>query len=151
MKAVLDSSDKRMVLWMKMAQWLENEGIPTQFEFKGSIVFCTNIDFEAMIGKSNALTPHFEAMIDRSLYLHLTLRTIKDRLCRIRQVAIDDEMLKNYNLSEERAKEAMQFVEENAERFYGLSIRLMHQVALCMIMDKENWRKDVEITKMRSL
>lgn len=151
LKAVLDSSETRRVSYRKRAHWMEEMDIPTSFEFRGSIVFCTNVDFEIAIAKGSSMAPHFSALIDRSLYLSLTMRTKEDFLCRLRHVAIEDGMLVKSGLTDGQAAEVMQFVEDNVDRFYGLSLRLMHQMAICMRADPINWMDDVEATKMRTI
>lgn len=151
LKAVLDSNAKRRVSYRKKAHWMNEMGIPTSFEFAGSIVFCTNVDFEIAIAKGSSMAPHFSALIDRSLYLSLTMRTTEDFLCRLRHVAIEDGMLEAKGLTKGQADEVMIFVENNVSRFYSLSLRLMHQMAICMKADPINWEDDVEATKMRTL
>ena len=151
LKIVLDSSEKRMVSWRKMADWLEKENIPNEFEFTGSVVFCTNIDFETEINRDRKLAVHYKALIDRSLYLCLTLRSLDDYLERIKQVVIDDGQFEKRGLSEEQATETMAFIRTYAKRFYTLSIRVALQVAQCRLLDEETWKDDIEATKMRTL
>lgn len=151
LKAVLDSSSERRVSYGKRAHWLEEEGIDASFVFKGSAVFCTNLDFEVSIQRGSAMAPHYAALIDRSLYLSLTMRTKADFLCRLRQVAIEDGMLVGMGLTPEEATQAMAFVVEKAPRFYSLSLRLMGQVGACILADPERWQEDVEATKMRTI
>ncbi|RUR06644.1 ATP-binding protein [Brucella abortus] len=151
LKAVLDSSSRRIVSYRKRAHWMEEMDIPTSFEFNGSVVFCTNIDFEAAIRKGSAMGAHFEALIDRSLYLSLTMRTHEDFITRIRHVAIEDGLLVSVGLSEEQADEVMQYVIDHTDRFYGLSLRLITQIAKCYLADPVNWKDDVEATKMRTI
>lgn len=151
LKAVLDSSPKRRVSYRKRAQWMEELDIPSSFEFRGSVVFCTNIDFEASIRKGGGHAVHYEALIDRCLYLSLTMRVKEDFLTRIHHVAIEDGLLVSMGLTEEEAQEIMDFVIEYQERFYGLSLRLVGQIATCYKADKENWRDDIEATKMRTI
>lgn len=151
LKAVLDSSDRRIVSYRKRAHWMEELGIPTSFEFSGSVVFCTNIDFEAAIRKGSGMAPHFEALIDRSLYLALTMRTQADFITRIHHVAIEEKLLEKMGLTEEQALEVYDWTVENADRFYGLSLRLMGQIAACYTESVETWKDDVEATKMKTL
>lgn len=151
LKAVLDSSETRRVSYRKRASWMDEMGIPTSFEFKGTVVFCTNIDFELAIRKGSSMGPHFQALIDRSLYLGLGMRSTEDYIARIRHVALEDGMLTRGGLTQEQAEEIVTFVEENADRFYGLSLRLIHQIAICYKEDRSNWKEDVECTKMRTL
>lgn len=151
LKIVLDSSEKRVVSWRKQASWLRDNDIPDSFEFKGSVVFCTNIDFEAEINRGSKMSVHYQALVDRSLYLCLTLRSVEDYLCRIEQVCLGAGQFVKRGLSDAEAGETMNYIKANASRFYTLSIRSALQVAACRMMDSENWQDDVEATKMRTL
>lgn len=153
LKGALDSSPVRVISWRKEARWLEEHGIPDRFEFKGHVVFLTNLDFEALIQSGKRDAEHFKALIDRSMYLCLTLRTRRDFMIRIRQVAGGAEgmLATTFKLTEEQVEEVLDYIAENQTRFYGLSLRLAGQVAQCMAADPENWRRDVEATKMRTL
>ena len=150
LKAVLDSGETRRVSYRKRATWMDEMDIPSSFDFQGSVVFCTNVDFELAIRKGSSMGPHFSALIDRSLYLALTMRTEDDFITRLRHVGIEDGMLESHGLTAEEAQEVMDFVVENKDRFYGLSIRLLMQIAFCFTDDKENWKDDVIATKMRT-
>ena len=151
LKVALDSSEKRMISWRKMNSYMKENDIPQSFEFSGSVVFCTNIDFEIEIGRGSRMTPHYQALVDRSLYLSLTLRTVEDYLERINQVCITDGIFQKAGLSEEDAEDTMRFVRDHAEAFYTLSIRSALQVAMCRIMSPEHWKDDVRATKMRTV
>jgi DNA polymerase III delta prime subunit len=152
LKAALDSGKKRMLSWRKEASWLAEYGIDKTFEFKGHVVFLTNIDFEAEIAKNGKLAEHFKALIDRSYYLCLTLRTKRDFMIRIRQVAGGAEgmLCKTHGLTVEESDEVLDFITEHQDRFYNLSLRLADQVARMRALDPEGWAEDVEATKMRS-
>jgi len=152
LKAALDSGKTRRLSWRKEANWLDDYGIPKTFEFKGHVVFATNIDFEREIEKGHKMAEHFKALIDRSMYLCLSLRTKRDFMIRIRQVAEGPEgMLQGvWGLDEEQEQELLDFVTEHRDRFYNLSLRLVGQIADCMLADPEGWMDDVVATKMRS-
>lgn len=149
LKAALDSGKKRTISWRKQSNWLDEMGIDDQFDYEGRVIFLTNIDFERQVQSGKALAVHFKALMDRSLYLHLAMRTARDAVIRIRQIA--PTMLKDDGLDAKQAEELLAFVEENKVRFYYLSLRLIHQIALCVLADPENWKDDVEMTKMRNV
>lgn len=151
LKAVIDSSDERWVSYRKQAGWLSELGIPTSFKFEGSVIFCTNIDFELAILKGSTQSKHFEALIDRSLYVALNMRTKADYLVRIKHVVIDGGMLQKAGLNADQALEVYEFIEANAEKFYGLSLRLAHHIGICYLSDPENWQSDIKATKMKSI
>lgn len=151
LKIATDSSKKRLLSWRKQSSWLTNYQIDRTFEFKGHIAFLTNIDFEKEVLKSNKFTEHFKALIDRAHYLCLTLRTQRDFMIRIRQVALEQQMLgRDYNLDDRQAEDLIAYVEEHKMRFYNLSLRLVGQIAQTMAADPDNWRKDIEATKMKT-
>jgi DNA polymerase III delta prime subunit len=150
LKAMLDSSGKRFLSWRKKSKWLEDYGIDDNFEFKGSVIFLSNLDFEKKISSGKGYAVHFAALMDRCLYLHLTIRTIRDSMIRIRQVVYEEKMLEKYGLEQPQIDEIMAYVWENRKRFYHLSLRLIHQIALLQLADPVNWKSDVEMTKMRA-
>lgn len=152
LKGALDSSPIRSISWRKEARWLEEHGIPDRFTFDGHVVFLTNIDFEAIIQSGKRDAEHYKALIDRSMYLCLTLRTRRDFMIRIRAVAQGPEgmLAKQYGLTEEQSDELLDFITDNQDRFYGLSLRLVGQIAICMRADPSNWQNDVVATKMRT-
>jgi hypothetical protein len=151
LKAALDSGDTRTISWRKQSSWLEALGIDNSFDFEGRVIFISNIDFEQKIEQGSAMSPHFQALIDRSLYLSIGIRTVLDYTTRIKMIALDEKMLEKNGLTPEEAEEIVAHVIENRARFYHLSLRLVHQVGVCFMADRENWKDDVEVTKMRTL
>ena len=48
LKGALDSGKKRKISWLSESSTLRREGIPDSFEFKGSVIFITNLKFDQM-------------------------------------------------------------------------------------------------------
>jgi len=48
LKGALDSGKKRTISWLSESSALRREGIPDRFEFKGSVIFITNLKFDKM-------------------------------------------------------------------------------------------------------
>ncbi len=151
LKIATDSSKQRLLSWRKKAAWLDQYLIERTFDFKGHIAFLTNIDFEQVIKKTNKDTEHFKALIDRARYLCLTIRTQRDFMIRIRQVAIEEKMLeRDHGLNLEDAEALLQYVEQNKYRFYNLSLRLVGQIADTMREDPLDWKDEIESVKMKT-
>ena len=128
-KAVADSSVRRRVSWLseyKMVDEDTAEIIPRHFDFEGSIIFLTNLDFQALIDKKHKYAPHLEALMSRSLYLDLTLKTRKDCLVRIGQV-VEEGLLSNLDI--EAQADVLSFVEIYAESLRELSLRSVIKLA----------------------
>src|SRR6056300_1578611 len=98
LKAALDSGKKRTIHWNADSSKLRSEGIPSKFDFHGSVIFITNIKFENV--RSKNLKDHLGALQSRCHYLDLTLDTMRDKLLRIKQIASTGELFSNYEFGE---------------------------------------------------
>lgn len=154
LKVATDSTRERLVSWRKNAVWLDEYEIDKTFDFRGHIIFLTNIDFEEVIRRGHKDSEHFKALIDRAAYLCLTLRTARDFMIRIKDVAGGKNgflMKAPYSLDEKQSRELLDFVSDNQTKFYNLSLRLVGQIALMMKADLKDWRIDTQATKMRTI
>lgn len=152
LKVATDSTRERLCSWRKNAAWLDEYEIDKTFDFKGHIIFLTNIDFEQVIERGHRDSEHFKALIDRSSYLCLTLRTARDFMIRISDVSSGPHgmLAKYHGFNEVQIKECLDFVRLHQKRFYNLSLRLVGQIAKYMIADPAGWKQDIEATKMRT-
>lgn len=154
LKGATDTTREHLVSWRKNATWLDDFEIDKTFDFRGRIVFLTNIDFEAVVNRGHPSAEHFKALIDRSAYLCLTLRDARDFMIVLEwKAGGKDGFLKHepYNLTQPQVEELFEFVRERQRQFYNLSLRLVGQIALMMKADPDYWRADVEATKMRTI
>lgn len=149
LKAACDSSDVRRLSWLSNAVMEDEDGeeIPKNFVFEGSIIFITNIDFEAQVEKATKMSPHFEALMSRSHYLSLEIKNKRDYIVRIKQV-LEAGMLNT--LTDEEKNEIVSFMEENLVKMRELSLRMAKKLADLMMMDKSTWKDLARMTCMRA-
>jgi len=146
LKAALDSKKKRMIHWNTDSFKLRNEGVPDSFEFKGSAIFITNLDFQDI--KSKKLKSHLEALESRCHYMDLTITTEREKMLRIAQV-IQDGMLNEYKLDDEVKEEIIDFVDINKKRLRELSLRTVLKVADLAVAFPTKWEAMAENTVMK--
>ena len=146
LKAALDSKKKRMIHWNTDSFKLRNEGVPDSFEFKGSAIFITNLDFQDI--KSKKLKSHLEALESRCHYMDLTITTEREKMLRIAQV-IQDGMLNEYKLDDEVKAEIIDFVDINKKRLRELSLRTVLKVADLAVAFPDKWEAMAENTVMK--
>jgi hypothetical protein len=146
LKAALDSKKKRVIHWNTDSFKLRNEGVPDQFEFKGSAIFITNLKFDNV--KSKKLKSHLEALESRCHYIDLTIETEREKMLRIKQV-IHDGMLDAYQVSAEVKEEIIDFVDINKKRLRELSLRTVLKVADLAVAFPDKWEAMAENTVMR--
>jgi hypothetical protein len=137
LKAVCDTTERRRVSWLSEGKLIDDETavlIPRSFDFNGTIIFISNYDFDAMIDRGHKLAPHLQAMVSRSHYIDLSMRTRRDYLVRIRQV-VKQGLLGD--LTPTARNEVMVFIEKNSDKLRELSLRsstlldLPHTARLC--------------------
>jgi len=141
MKAALDSCDKRMISWFKDALWLEKEDIPEKFEFKGSVIFLTNIDFANAKGKKAI---HLNAIVSRCHYMDLEISSQRDRLLRIKQI-VGEGMLTNYKFGAKQEQAIVDYIWENADDMRELSLRMVKKLADLVKAFPKDW-EDFAVT-----
>jgi len=148
LKGALDSGKKRKISWLSESSTLRREGIPDSFEFKGSVIFITNLKFDGM--KSQKLRDHLDALQSRCHYLDLTLNTMRDRLLRIRQIAADGELFADYEFDKCVQDEIIEFMDTNKDRLREVSLRMAIKIADLRKMSVTNWKRLTETTCMKA-
>lgn len=147
LKAALDSSPKRTLSWRSESRALANNGVPDSFEFKGSIIFITNVKFERTRGK---LKDHLDAIMSRCHYLDLTLDTMRDKFLRCKQIVADG-MLNSYKFSEHEQKDLMEYIYTNKNRLREMSLRMVLKIADLRKMNATKWKSYAESTCMKRI
>lgn len=145
LKAALDSGKKRTLSWRSESRALANNGVPDQFDFKGSIIFITNVKFERTRGK---LKDHLDAIMSRCHYLDLTLDTMRDKFLRCKQIVADG-MLNEYNFGKEEEKDLMEYIYTNKNRLREMSLRMVLKIADLRKMNANKWKAYAESTCMK--
>ena len=147
LKAALDSGKKRTLSWRSESRALANNGVPDQFDFKGSIIFITNVKFERTRGK---LKDHLDAIMSRCHYLDLTLDTMRDKFLRCKQIVADG-MLNEYKFSDEDKNALMDYIYTNKNKLREMSLRMVLKIADLKKMNKSKWKSYAESTCMKRL
>lgn len=146
LKAALDSGKKRTLHWNADSNKLRAEGIPDKFEFKGGVIFITNVKFENV--RSKKLQDHLEALQSRCHYLDLTLDTMRDKFLRIKQIVATGELFQDYDLSKEMEGEVIAFMDNVKDSLREVSLRMALKIA-DLTKVSPNWKQLAENTVMK--
>lgn len=148
LKGALDSGKKRKISWLSDSHMLRREGVPDSFEFKGSVIFITNLKFDQM--KSQKLRDHLDALQSRCHYLDLTLDTMRDKVLRIKQIAGDGQLFQDYDFEPVVQDEIIEFLEENKNRVREMSLRMAIKIADLRKSFPLKWKAMATVTCMKS-
>lgn len=151
LKAVCDTTERRVVSYLAEAHFVDEEGdnVPSSFEFNGTIVFITNLDFDALIEKNHRLTPHLQAMISRAHYVDLAMKTRRDYFVRIKQV-VEEGMLRERYLTLSQEQEVLDFIEQNLPKLREVSLRMAIKIGTLRKMRGANWQNMARVTCCRN-
>jgi len=145
LKAALDSSKKRKLNWNTDSALLRREGIPDTFEFKGSVIFITNLKFDKVRGK---IKDHLDAIMSRCHYLDLTMDTTREKVLRCKQI-VKDGMLNEYDFNKEQEDEVVNFMIDQKDKMREISLRMVTKIADLRKAMPEKWQSVAEVTCMR--
>ena len=147
LKAALDSSKKRKLNWNTDSALLRREGIPDTFEFKGSVIFITNLKFDKVRGK---IKDHLDAIMSRCHYLDLTMDTTREKVLRCKQI-VKDGMLNEYDFNKEQEDEVVNFMIDQKDKMREISLRMVTKIADLRKAMPEKWQSVAEVTCMRRM
>lgn len=148
LKAVLDSGKKRTISWKSESSALRREGIPDRFDFKGGVIFITNVNFDNV--RSKKIQDHLAALQSRCHYVDLEMEGIEDRFLRIEQI-VEDGMLDEYGFGTDGVIELVDFMKDNSDRLREISLRMVLKIADLKQMDGDNWKELAKGTCMKRL
>ncbi len=149
LKGALDTGRTRQISWMSASSFLREEGVDNTFEFKGTVIFITNMNFDEMIEKGTKLSPHFAALVNRAVYLDLGIHSTREIMVRINQVVRNTTMLEDLGVSKMHADEIMDWMDSHKETLRSLSIRTILQLASFIKTSPRCWKMIAEATMIK--
>jgi hypothetical protein len=152
LKAACDTTRVRTLHWLTETKMEDEEGekVPRSFKFEGSIIFITNYDFDDMIARGSKMAPHFEALVSRSHYLDLAMKSVDDYCVRIKQVVTEHKMLRHAGFDVFEEMELLDFISTNKNKLRELSLRMVLKLANLMRIDSGNWKTLAKTTCFRN-
>jgi hypothetical protein len=130
LKGALDSYSKRIISWRAD---IRDEDLPTTFEFKGRIVFISNL----------ASSQIDQAIITRSMAVDLSM-TKMQKIERMRHLLNTGEFMPEFDKSEKQ--DAMDLIESVKDTVKELSLRTLIQVTKIRKSAGKNWKDLAEYT-----
>jgi hypothetical protein len=124
---------------------LEGPGYPD--EYKGRVVFLTNVDLQNISDRGGRMAPHMGALMSRAVYLDLGIHTAEQIMIRIRQVLRSTDM--GLGLGSAQFEVILGWMESNISNLRAISLRTVIQVAGFMKVTKD-WQLLARNTLLRT-
>lgn len=143
LKSALDSKEVRRISWLTTSRILREESIPNTFDYRGSIIFLTNVNFNRT--RESKLQKHLNAIASRCHYIDVEIETRLDLYYRICQV-VQDGLLDSYKFTNAEVDELLNYIRENLDHLNEVSLRTALKIADFMKHRPDNWRDFVTFT-----
>lgn len=124
LKGALDSYDKRWITWNTS---IADDGLPRSFEFKGGVVFISNMDQDRIS----------QAIRSRAMNVDLSM-TLDQKIERMETIMSSNEFLPAIPLQYKR--ESLDVIRENKDSAREISLRTLINVAKIRNSGEKNWK-----------
>jgi hypothetical protein len=149
LKAALDSKPVRKIHWNTNSYVLDRKDIPNSFEYRGSIIFITNIDFTQV--RSPRISNHLEAIVSRCHYMSLGINTLREKMIHICNVVEKNDMLSMHGFDQTQTDEVMDYVTTNSNRLREVSLRSVIKTADLRKAMPDRWKKFADKNVLKSV
>lgn len=149
LKGALDSSKSRRISYYKDSRILREEGIPNAFDYRGSIIFITNKNFDS--NRASKIQPHLDAFLSRSHFIDLTIDTVRDKMLRVKQVHRDSDggLFLDYRFRNDEDQMIFDYMWENRDRLHEVSMRMALKIADLFKVSNTRWRTLADTTVLK--
>jgi DNA polymerase III delta prime subunit len=137
LKAAIDTSPVRKISWESTTP-LKGVGIPSSFEFKGSVILVSNIGFDGHT-RGN-LSAHLDALKDRSYKIIVADSSKESCFKQVCFMVAKKELLSNFNLTKQQEFSLLEYIDSNLEKFNKVSLRTAVKLAQLISINAGDWR-----------
>ena len=137
LKAAIDTSAVRKISWESTTP-LKGVGIPSSFEFKGSVILISNIGFDGHT-RGN-LSAHLDALKDRSYKIIVADSSKQSCFKQVCFMVTKKDLLHSFNLSKKQQYLLLEYIEANLEYLNKVSLRTAVKLAQLMSINPDDWR-----------
>ncbi len=137
LKAAMDTKPVRRINWESTSTAIVNMGLPSHFEFKGSVVLISNIGF---VRKKGKMQEHLEALKDRSYSLHISDNTKEMLYQQVCFMVIKKNLLREFEINAEQQSKILDYIGMNLDKINKISLRLAMKLASLMKANPTGWQ-----------
>lgn len=137
LKAAMDTKPIRRINWESTSTAIVNMGLPSHFEFKGSVVLISNIGF---VRKKGKMQEHLEALKDRSYSLHISDNTKEDLYQQVCFMVIKKNLLREFEIDAAHQSKILDYIGTNLDKINKISLRLAMKLASLMKANPDGWK-----------
>lgn len=141
LKALCDSSQIRRVSWLKDSHTLRQDDVPQAYDFNGSFIFISNLDFQHYVDMGgNKYVAHFEALMSRSLYLDLRLHDRQAISLWVEHIARSGKMFAREGVTDKVGDDIIAFLKQHRDVLREFSLRTAMKLCQLAKSHPKDWQ-----------
>ena len=142
LKALCDSSPVRRVSWLKDSHTLREDDVPQTYDFHGSFIFISNLDFQKYVDMGGSkYVAHFEALMSRSLYLDLRLHDRQAISLWVEHIATTGRMFLREGVTDSVGVRILSFIKQYRDELRELSLRTTMKLCQLAKTHPQDWEQ----------
>jgi hypothetical protein len=139
------------VSWLKDSATLRQDDVPQTYDFHGSFIFISNLDFQKYVDMGgNKYVAHFEALMSRSLYLDLRLHDRQAVSLWIEHIATSGKLFVREGVKAEVGEKILSFIKKHRDDLRELSLRTAMKLCALAKSHPNDWERMGRILLTRS-
>lgn len=146
LKAALETDEERIITYMSTSRHLIDNGIPTQFDFRGKIIFITNKDLVKISESNSNLSTHVDALMTRGVFVDLEIHDNESIMIHIENIMKSTNIVAKFGIDQNGADQILNFMLKHADNLRKPSLRTPVQLSGLYIQHPEKW--EIHATKM---
>jgi len=136
LKAAMDTKSKRRICWESTTHLLRVMGVPSAFDYEGSIIMISNIRERS----EKKVAAHLQALKDRAFSITVADSTRESQFRQVCFMVLKRGLLKQFALTPEQELEVLSYINANLNNLERVSLRTAVKLAQLIKIDPQGWR-----------
>ena len=136
LKAAMDTKSKRRICWESTTHLLRVMGVPSAFDYEGSIIMISNIRERS----EKKVAAHLQALKDRAFSITVADSTRESQFRQVCFMVLKRGLLKQFALTHEQELEVLSYINANLNNLERVSLRTAVKLAQLIKIDPQGWR-----------
>jgi hypothetical protein len=136
LKAAMDTKQRRHISWESTTHLLKAMGVPTSFDYEGSVIMISNIRDRS----EKKVAAHLQALKDRAFSITVADSSKESQFRQVCFMVLKRGLLSRFSLGAEQELEVLSYLHTNLNKLERISLRTAVKLAQLIQIDPDGWR-----------
>ena len=136
LKAAMDTKAKRSISWESTTHLLSAMGVPTTFNYEGSVIMISNIKERA----EKRIASHLQALKDRAFSITVSDSSKESQFRQVCFMVLKRGLLTSFALERSQEHALLEYLSVNLDKLDRISLRTAIKLAQLIKIDPMGWK-----------